>query len=103
MSHIYDNVLYDYQKNAVDKMVDRRITLLADQPGLGKTLEVLSTLEELNQFEHGTSLILTPIVAAQTAWKDSIDKFVLPNHPELQLLDLSKGIVCQEAINAPGS
>jgi|TARA_R110000764_G_scaffold141183_3_gene229350 SNF2 family DNA or RNA helicase len=91
MSHIYDNVLYDYQKNAVDKMVDRRITLLADQPGLGKTLEVLSTLEELNQFEHGTSLILTPIVAAQTAWKDSIDKFVLPNHPELQLLDLSKG------------
>jgi len=88
---IYDSILYPYQKVAVDRMVELKQTLLADQPGLGKTLEVLSTLEELGAYKSGTTLIMTPIVAAKTAWKDSIDKFVLPNHPDLQLIDLSKG------------
>ena len=91
MSHIYSHVLYPYQREAVDRMVDQRIALLADQPGLGKTLEVLGTLEHLGQFEDGITLILTPIIAAQTAWKDSIDKFVITYNPQLQLIDLSVG------------
>lgn len=95
MSFIYDFTLYEYQKQAVDKIVDRRMALLADQPGLGKTLEVLGSLERLGQFEDGITLILTPIIAAQTAWKDTIDRFVLP-YNDLQLIDLSKGSSAQK-------
>lgn len=96
MSHIYTHVLYPYQRDAVDKMADSKITLLADQPGLGKTLEVLGTLEHLAQFEQGITLILSPIIAAQTAWKDTIDKFVLQYNPQVQLLDLSVGSSTQK-------
>jgi SNF2 family DNA or RNA helicase len=96
VSHIYETILYPYQKDAVDRMVDKRQVLLADQPGLGKTLEVLGTLERLGLYDEGVSMILTPIVAAQTAWKDTIDKYVLPNHPKLQLIDLSKGSSVQK-------
>jgi SNF2 family DNA or RNA helicase len=92
---IYDEVLYDYQRRAVDIMASKKISLLADQPGLGKTLEVLASFERLGLFEQGISLILTPIVAAQTAWKDSIEKFVQSRY-DVQLLDLSKGSSVQK-------
>lgn len=95
MSYIYDFTLYEYQKQAVDKIVASRQALLADQPGLGKTLEVLGSLERLGLFEQGITLILTPIIAAQTAWKDTIDRFVLP-YNDVQLLDLSKGSSAQK-------
>ena len=91
MSFIYDHTLYPYQRDAVDRIVENKIALLADQPGLGKTLEVLGSLERLGLFEEGITLILTPIVAAQTAWKDSIEKFVLPYHPDVTVVDLSVG------------
>ncbi len=91
MSFIYDHTLYPYQRDAVDRITQNKVALLADQPGLGKTLEVLGSLERLGLFEQGISLILTPIVAAQTAWKDSIEKFVLPYHPDVTLIDLSVG------------
>lgn len=96
MSYIYFHTLYPYQKDAVDKMIDRKQVLLADQPGLGKTLEVLGSLEMLGLFDQGVSMILTPIVAAQTAWKDTIEKYVLPFHSNLQLIDLSKGSSTQK-------
>lgn len=96
MSYIYFHTLYPYQKEAVDKIVERKQALLADQPGLGKTLEVLGSLEQLGLFEQGTSLILTPIVAAQTAWKDTIERFVLPFNEDVQLIDLSKGSSVQK-------
>ena len=93
---IYTDVLYDYQRRAVDKIVNTRQVLLADQPGLGKTLEVLGALERLRLFEDGITLILTPIVAAQTAWRDTIERFVVPNH-DIQLLDLSVGSSSKKA------
>lgn len=95
MSYIYDHTLYPYQRQAVDLIVERRIALLADQPGLGKTLEVLGALERFGLFESGITLILTPIIAAQTAWKDTIEKFVLP-YSDTQLIDLSKGSSVQK-------
>jgi SNF2 family DNA or RNA helicase len=95
MSYIYDNVLYNYQREAVDKIQEYKQALLADQPGLGKTLEILGGLEKLGLFNNGTTLILTPIIAAQTAWKDTIDKFVLPNH-NVELIDISQGSSSQK-------
>lgn len=97
MSYIYFHTLYPYQKEAVDKIVERKQVLLADQPGLGKTLEVLGSLEQLGLFSQGHSLILTPIVAAQTAWRDSIDRFVTPFFDYVQVLDLSTGSSVQKA------
>jgi SNF2 family DNA or RNA helicase len=93
---IYNDVLFDYQKVAVDRIVEREIALLADQPGLGKTLEVLSSLEELGAFTQPgqMTLILTPIVAAQTAWRDTIERYLIPSSP-VEIIDLSYGTTPQ--------
>lgn len=89
---IYGDVLFDYQKVAVDRLVERKVALLADQPGLGKTLEVLGSLERLGLFDDPSALILilSPVIACQTAWRDSIERFVLPFH-DVDFLDLSYG------------
>jgi SNF2 family DNA or RNA helicase len=89
-------VLFDYQKLAVDRIVEREIALLADQPGLGKTLEVLSALEELKLFTQPgqMTLILTPIIAAQTAWRDTIERYLMPSTP-VEIIDLSYGTTPQ--------
>jgi SNF2 family DNA or RNA helicase len=94
---IYDDVLFDYQKVAVDRLAERKVALLADQPGLGKTLEVLGALEKLGLFDDPSAmvLILSPIVACQTAWADSIKRFVLPYH-DVELCDLSYGSAVQK-------
>jgi len=47
---IYDNILYDYQKDAADRIALQGRVLLADQPGLGKTLMVLGGLEKAGMF-----------------------------------------------------
>lgn len=93
---IYNDVLFDYQKLAVDRIAEREIALLADQPGLGKTLEVLSALEELKLFtEPGQmTLILTPIIAAQTAWRDTIERYLMPS-AQVEIIDLSYGTTAQ--------
>lgn len=95
---IYDDVLFDYQKVAVDRMVERGCALLADQPGLGKTLEILGALEKLELFSKSDAmtLILSPIVACQTAWRDSIEKFVQTRH-DVAVLDLSSGSSAQKS------
>ena len=89
---IYDDILFDYQRDAVDRLVGRRVGLLADQPGLGKTLEILATLERLGLLDDPDAmiLILSPVVACQTAWRDSIERFVFPYH-DVELCDLSVG------------
>ncbi len=90
---IYDDVLYDYQRDAVDRMALQGRVLLADQPGLGKTLMVLGSLEKAGLFNIGKNiLIITPIVNAQTAWIDSIDRFVAPSW-DVNVIDVSRGTV----------
>lgn len=92
-STIYDDVLYDYQKDAAKRIADQRRILLADQPGLGKTLMVLSSLELADMYEWGKNiLIITPIINAQTAWIDSIEKFVKPRY-DVNVIDISRGTV----------
>lgn len=94
---IYDDVLFDYQKVAVDVLAGRKVALLADQPGLGKTLEVLGSLEKLGLFDDPSAmiLILSPVIACQTAWRDSVERFVLPYH-DVELCDLSYGSAVQK-------
>ena len=91
LASIYADVLYGYQRDAVDRIVTQRRVLLADQPGLGKTLMVLGALEQADLFSFGKNiLIVTPIINAQTAWIDTINKFVKPRH-EVNVIDISKG------------
>ena len=91
---IYQEVLYPYQQEAAKRIASQRRILLADQPGLGKTLEVLSSFELADLFNENDShamLVLTPVVNARTAWIDTIERFLLPKYPNLKVVDLSSG------------
>ncbi len=89
---LYETVLFDYQREAVDRIVARRSILLADQPGLGKTVEVLSSLEQAGLFDNPDAkvLVLAPVIAVQSAWRDSVEKWITPNH-DVDVVDLSYG------------
>ena len=94
MKKLQDEVLYPYQREAVQEIVKKKRVLLADQPGLGKTLEVLSGLEELDLFNPMDShaiLILTPLVNVRSAWLRTIEQFVLPRYPRTVVVDLGTG------------
>ena len=92
-SSIFDEVLYDYQKDAADRIATQGRILLADQPGLGKTLMVLGALEKADLFRFGKNiLIITPIVNAHTAWLHTIEQFVKPRH-DVKVIDISRGTV----------
>lgn len=95
---IFETVLFDYQKIAAKRIQEQRSVLLADQPGLGKTLEVLGALELDNLFNNwgANILILTPIINAQTTWRDSIVRWVQPLYPNVRLIDVSKGTAAKK-------
>lgn len=93
---IFETVLFDYQKTAATRIQAERQVLLADQPGLGKTLEVLGALELDGLLDRASNiLILTPIINAQTTWRDSIVRFVGGYHG-YNLVDVSKGTATQK-------
>lgn len=95
---IYNGVLFDYQKLAAKRIYEQRSVLLADQPGLGKTLEVLGALELDGLFEKVSNiLILTPIINAQTTWRDSIVRWVQDKYDWVELLDVSKGTAAKKS------
>jgi SNF2 family DNA or RNA helicase len=95
---IFDEILYDYQKEAATRISEAKRILLADQPGLGKTLEVLGGLELAGLLSKpSTILIVTPIINAQTTWRDSIERFVKPRYPDVTLIDASKGTASQKS------
>lgn len=94
---LFDEVLYPYQQVAASRIKDSRRILLADQPGLGKTLEVLAGLELAGLFgKPSTILIVTPIVNAQTTWRDTIERFVKPRY-DVGVVDVSKGTASQKS------
>ena len=95
---LFDDVLFDYQKVAARRIANDRRLLLADQPGLGKTLEVLGGLEQAGLFDtQSMVLILTPIINAHTTWVDSIERFVKPRYYECDVVDVSKGSSAQKS------
>lgn len=95
---IVGEILFDYQVEAAQRIYEQRRVLLADQPGLGKTLEVLGALELDGLFQREANiLIVTPIINAQTTWRDSIARWVQPRYEGVGLIDVSKGTAKQKS------
>jgi SNF2 family DNA or RNA helicase len=94
---LIDEVLFDYQVEAARRIQESRRILLADQPGLGKTLEVLGALELDGLLDRPSNiLIVTPIINAQTTWLDSLERFVKPRY-NIGIIDASKGSAAQKS------
>lgn len=94
---LVEEVLFPYQVIASKRIATEKRLLLADQPGLGKTLEVLGGLELAGLFDVPSAiLIITPIVNAKTTWRDSIERFVMPRH-DVVLIDISSGTASKKA------
>jgi len=66
-----------YQRVAVRFIADNPATLLADDPGLGKTLEALGGIIEAGV--AGPYLIVAPRTAADVVWQSEIERW-LPMH-----------------------
>ncbi len=94
---LVEDVLFPYQVTAAERIVEQRKLLLADQPGLGKTLEVLGGLELAGLFDRPSAiLIVTPIVNAQTTWRDTVERFVKRFYGVV-LVDVSSGTAKKKA------
>jgi SNF2 family DNA or RNA helicase len=94
---IVGEVLFPYQVVAAERIANDTRLLLADQPGLGKTLEVFGGLELAGLLDKPSAvLIVTPIVNAQTTWVDTVERFVRKYH-DVVLVDVSKGTASQKA------
>lgn len=95
---LFEEVLFPYQREAASRIAGQRSVLLADQPGLGKTLEVLGGLEVAGLFDRPSMvLILTPIINAKSTWVDAVERFVRPRYPLCDVVDVSSGSVKQKS------
>jgi SNF2 family DNA or RNA helicase len=94
---LFEEVLFPYQREAAARIASQRRLLLADQPGLGKTLEVLGGLEVAGLFDRPSMvLILTPIINAKSTWVDAVERFVKPRYLGCDVVDVSSGSVKQK-------
>lgn len=59
-------------------MVGQKECLLADEPGLGKTIQTLATIAELDI--RGMILVVAPRTAVNVTWPDEIAKWLGPEH-----------------------
>lgn len=75
-----------YQRVGVRFIAENPATLLADDPGLGKTLEAMGGILEAQV--EGPYLICAPKTAAVTVWKREIERFLPREHHAIVLPEL---------------
>lgn len=88
----YKTTPFDYQKDGIKWLLNHKNCLLLDPPGLGKTLQIIYTAEELKKqedIEH--CLILCGINSLKSNWKKEIER-----HSNLDC------VVIGEKINSKG-
>lgn len=67
---------YDYQQEGVEWLINTKSGLLTDEPGLGKTIQVIYAAEELYEQKHiDHCLIICGINNLKQNWKKEIEKF----------------------------
>lgn len=74
-----------YQSRGARFMIEGNATILADDPGLGKTLEVLAALIESGI--EGPYLVVSPKTAATTVWPRETKRWA----PHLEVIELPEG------------
>lgn len=75
LKHPHRTKLYDYQKEGVEYFLNHNKGLLLDEPGLGKTLQMITLAEELKEekdLKH--CLVICGIASLRTNWKEEIRK-----------------------------
>lgn len=75
LSQQFKTEMFDYQREGVKWLINNPNSLLLDRPGLGKSLQIIYTAEELKQqkeVEH--CLIICGINALKSNWKREIQK-----------------------------
>lgn len=89
-SKILSKALRDrpYQIPGVRYLARARTALLADQPGLGKTIQTLAGLVE-GLPEGGRVLVLAPKTAVNTVWADEIQKWMSDYKPGYSITSLA--------------
>lgn len=75
-----------YQRVGVRFIADNPATLLADDPGLGKTLEAMGGVLEAEV--PGPYLVCAPKTAATSVWKREIERFLPAEHRAIVLPEL---------------
>lgn len=66
-------MLAPFQKDGVSFLTQQQGGLLADQPGTGKTLQMIETVKNL--VTKGDILVLAPMVAAHVSWPEELAKW----------------------------
>ena len=73
---MFKGSLYDYQKAAVDRMVDRKSMLVAFDMGLGKTPMSIAALEHLmGDGSINQPVLIVALSSLKYQWKTAIEKF----------------------------
>lgn len=69
--------LHEYQKYGVDFIINKPISALMLECGLGKTITTLTAVSDLmyDYFEISKALIIAPLRVALTVWKQECDKW----------------------------
>jgi SNF2 family DNA or RNA helicase len=66
-----------YQRVAAAFIADAGCCLIADQPGLGKTIELLAGVQEANPSGAGRlHLVFAPVVAVEAVWPGEIEHWI---------------------------
>jgi len=79
--------LFGYQRSAVDHMVNARRVILADQMGVGKTIQAISAVEEYklrNSNPDGPKLVICPN-SVKGSWARELDRWL--EQPNYQIVD----------------
>lgn len=66
--------LHPYQRAGVKFIADAGNPLVADQPGLGKTLEVIGGIFE-GGYHEGDHLVVAPLVSLDSVWQHELERW----------------------------
>ncbi len=75
-----------YQRVGARFIADNHATLVADDPGLGKTLQVMAGI--LESGTEGPYLVVAPKTAAESVWQREIERWLPSDHRAVTLPEL---------------
>lgn len=77
---------HNYQKYAIDKVIDNEKFGLFLDMGLGKTVSTLTAFSQLQLLDTDKMLVIAPKQVAKDTWVDEVDKWNHLNHLKVSLV-----------------